>query len=276
MLPETSAPERNIDSIASEVMAVLGQGGQIPPFSARDGALTLADAYRVTAQLERARNARGETAVGRKIGFTNRMIWAEYGVYAPNWGYVTDRSVHTLDAKVALPLATFSQPRIEPEIVFGLAAAPTPDMDETAVAGCIDWVAHGYEIVQSIFPHWKFTPADSVACNAMHGALLIGPRHAFKPRAAEWRRELATFDVELYRNGVLADRGNAANVLGSPITALHHLVGLLASDRANPPLKAGEIVSTGTLTRALPIAPGEVWHTQLSGIPLEGIKLGFA
>jgi 2-oxo-3-hexenedioate decarboxylase len=276
MLQDTNVRPRNIDGIDAEVLAVLGSGRQIAPFSATDRGLTLADAYRVSARLERARNARGEKALGRKIGFTNRTIWAEYGVFAPIWGYVTDRSVHALEATAKLPLAGFAEPRIEPEIVFGLAAAPEPGMDEAAIAGCIGWVAHGYEIVQSIFPQWKFAPADTVAANALHAALVIGPRHEFKPRAGEWLRELATFDIELYRNGTLADRGNAANVLDSPVSALRHLVGLLADDGDNPPLKAGEIVSTGTLTRALPVAPGEVWHTRLSGIPLAGITLEFA
>jgi 2-oxo-3-hexenedioate decarboxylase len=144
-----------------------------------------------------------------------------------------------------------------------------------ALAGCIDWVAHGFEIVQSLFPGWKFAPADTVACNALHGALVVGPRHPFKPRAAEWRRELPAFEIELYRNGEFADHGSGANVLDSPLSALHHLVGLLANDPVNPPLAAGEIVSTGTLTRALPVAPGETWRTRLCGIPLEGIELRF-
>jgi 2-oxo-3-hexenedioate decarboxylase len=264
----------NIDAIAAEVFATLGSGRQITPFSARPGGLSMPDAWRVTAAVERMRQARGEKPVGRKIGFTNRTIWPEYGVYAPNWGYVTDRSVSDLNGP--LPLAAFVEPKIEPEIVFGLSAAPTPDMDEATLMGCIGWVAHGYEIVQSIFPRWKFKPEDTVACNAMHGALLIGERHAFKPRAEQWRRELASFTIDLCRNGELADRGSGANVLDSPLLALRHLVGLLASDPDNPPLKAGEIVSTGTLTRALPVAAGEVWHTQLSGIPLAGIKLRFA
>jgi 2-oxo-3-hexenedioate decarboxylase len=265
-----------VDTIATEVFAALGGTRQIAPFSSRPRGLALDDAYRVTAALETKRKARGETAVGRKIGFTNRTIWAEYGVNAPNWGYITDRSVRALSTASTLPLAPFAEPRIEPEIVFGLARAPAPDMDERALSACIDWIAHGYEIVQSIFPQWKFALADTVACNGMHGALLIGPRHPFAPRAEEWRHELANFDIALYRNGALADRGQAANVLGSPLTALRHLVGLLAADSVNPPLKAGEIVSTGTLTRALPVAPGETWHTELSGIPLDGIRLAFA
>jgi len=109
----------------------------------------------------------------------------------------------------------------------------------------------------------------------LHGALLIGPRQPFRPRAAAWERELAAFEIDLYCNGALADRGCAANVLGGPLSALRHLVGLLAHDPVNPPLKAGEIVTTGTLTRALPVAPSENWHTQLSGIALDGIRLQF-
>jgi 2-oxo-3-hexenedioate decarboxylase len=263
-----------IDAIAAEIFATLGSGRQITPFSARPGELTNAEAYRVTAAVERLREARGEKPVGRKIGFTNRIIWPEYGVDAPNWGYVTDRTTQYLSA-AAVPLDDFAEPKVEPEIVFGLSAAPSPDMDETALMDCIDWVAHGYEIVQSIFPGWKFKPEDTVACNAMHGALLIGERHAFKPRAAEWRRELQAFEIDLCRNGVLADSGRGANVLESPLLALRHLVGLLADDPVNPPLKTGEVVSTGTLTRALPVAPGETWHTEVRGIPLAGERLVF-
>ena len=263
----------DVDAIAAEVLAALDAPRQIAPFSARAKGLTQEDAYRVTARLAALRKARGETPVGRKIGFTNRTIWPEYGVYAPNWGYVTDRSVRDLKGPVSL--AVFLEPKIEPEIVFGLGAAPAPDMDEAALMGCVDWIAHGYEIVQSIFPHWKFKPEDTVACNAMHGALLIGERHPFKPRAEQWRRELAAFTIDLYCDGVLADSGRGANVLDSPLLALHHLVGLLADDPVNPPLRAGEIVSTGTLTRALPIAPGETWYTQLRGIALAGERLAF-
>ena len=51
---------------------------------------------------------------------------------------------------------------------------------------------------------------------------------------------------------------------------------LLAKDRDNPPLAAGEIVTTGTLTKALPVAPGETWTTQLSGVALDGISVRFA
>ncbi len=66
---------------------------------------------------------------------------------------------------------------------------------------------------------------------------------------------------------------SGANVLDGPLSALRHLVGLVMDDPSSPKLSAGEIVSTGTLTRAMPIAPGERWSTKLSGIQLSGIAV---
>jgi 2-oxo-3-hexenedioate decarboxylase len=200
-------------------------------------------------------------------------MWKEYGVGAPNWGYVYDRTIH--DLSVPLPLAPYSEPKIEPEIMFGLAAPPSPGMDDAALLACIGWVAHGFEIVQSIFPGWKFSLPDCTAANAMHGALLIGPRHDIGTRSAEWLRTLTDFEIELHCNGKLMDRGCGSNVLEGPLSALRHLVELLARDPHNPALTAGEIVSTGTLTRALPVQAGEVWSTTLKGIALEGVSLEF-
>jgi 2-oxo-3-hexenedioate decarboxylase len=64
-------------------------------------------------------------------------------------------------------------------------------------------------------------------------------------------------------------------VLGSPLLALRHLVQLLAGDLQNPPLGAGELVSTGTLTLAMPARAGQTWTTKVQGIPLEEIELRF-
>jgi 2-oxo-3-hexenedioate decarboxylase len=139
----------DIQEIAKEVFAVLGTGRQVAPFSARRPDFTLEDAYRVAAAVRAQRETRGERPVGRKIGFTNRTIWAEYNVHAPMWGYLYDRTVRDLPkGSMGASLRALAEPRIEPEIVFGLAAAPTPGMNERALLGCIDWVAHGFEIVQ--------------------------------------------------------------------------------------------------------------------------------
>jgi 2-keto-4-pentenoate hydratase len=270
----TRTHSTTLHKIAAEAFAAFNSGGRhVQSFSARYPALTLDDAYRVTALASGMRVAKGWKPVGRKIGFTNRRLWDEYGVRAPVWGYVYDRTMH--DLAVPLPLAPYSGAKIEPEIMFGLAKAPSPGMDDRALLSCIAWVSHGIEIVQSIFPDWKFSPADSVVADGMHAALLVGQRHEIGARAEEWLRTLPNFEVELYCDGQLMDRGHASNVLEGPLSAVRHLVDLLARDPDNPPLAAGEIVSTGTLTRALPVKPGETWTAKLKGIALEDVTLTF-
>ena len=266
--------EATIRKIADEAFTALNSGGRhVLPFSTRYPAFSLSDAYRVTALANDMRVAQRYKPLGRKIGFTNRRMWDEYGVRAPNWGYVYDRTMH--DLAVPLPLAPYTEPKIEPEIMFGLATAPSPGMDDAALLSCIAWVAHGWELVQSIFPGWKFSLPDCTAANAMHGALLVGPRHEIGTDADEWLRTLRQFEVELYCDGKLMERGYGSNVLEGPLSAVRYLVELLARDPDNPPLAAGEIISTGTLTRAFPVKAGETWTTTLKGINLEGVSLLF-
>ncbi len=274
-----STTEAAVDTraIADEAFAVLGTGRQITPFSSRFRGFALDDAYEVAAAVRAMREARGETPIGRKIGFTNRTIWEEYDVSAPMWGYVYDATVHDLAAAGdGFPLAGLAEPQIEPEIVFGFAAAPDPDMDEAAILSCVEWLAHGFELVQSIFPGWKSQLPDTVAAYGLHGALLIGPRHAVAPDRERWLKSLAAFEIALSRDGEVVDRGRSANVLGGPLSALKHLVAVLAADRSNPPVAAGEIVTTGTLTRAFRVAAGQSWRTVPSGVGLDGIAIRFA
>jgi 2-oxo-3-hexenedioate decarboxylase len=172
----------NLQDIAKEVLEVLGTGRQLDPFSKVYPDFALKDAYNVTAAVRAEREARGERPIGRKIGFTNRTIWAEYGVYAPIWGYVYDGTVRELTSEpLQASLKGLAEPRIEPEIMFGLAAPPEPGMDEHALIRCIDWIAHGFEIVQSIFPNWSFQAAtrspDTACMDDCLSDRVIRPRH---------------------------------------------------------------------------------------------------
>ena len=267
--------QTEVEAVAQEVITSLSNHTQIPTFSSRPGGLTLAQAYRVTPLLRAAFEGRGERITGRKIGFTNRQMWKAFGVESPIWGYTTSRTTHELADMQVMSLNDLSEPRIEPEIMFGLSAEPAPSMSDSALVDCIEWVALGYEIVQSIFPNWKFAAADTVAANGVHRALLIGKRYAVAPRQTDWKRELATFEVELYCDSRLMQRGEGSLVLDSPLAALRHLIELLASDPHNPPLRSGEIISTGTLTLAMSVKLGERWTTTVTGIPLEEVTIRF-
>ena len=70
------------------------------------------------------------------------------------------------------------------------------------------------------------------------------------------------------------DRGGGINVLGSPLSALRHFVeGLHAVSGER--LRAGDVVTTGTVTRAFPVKAGERWSTEIAGLPLPGLAIDF-
>jgi 2-oxo-3-hexenedioate decarboxylase len=270
--------ESKVEEIAARILAASDAVRSIPPITDGIPEFDLADAYRVSAAITRTRIARGERPVGWKIGFTNRTIWDEYGVHAPIWGPVYDTTATAVSpsATIDAPLAGLSEPRIEPEIVFRIAAPPDPAMDDRALFGCIDGITHGFEIVQSVFPGWRFKAADTVAAFALHARLYHGAFAA--PSEGEgadgWIERLGAFEIVLSRDGAFVDRGQGANVLGSPLAALGHFVRGL--DRVSGEhLKPGDVVTTGTVTRAFPVSAGETWQSEIVGLPLQGLTIRF-
>jgi 2-keto-4-pentenoate hydratase len=266
----------DLDSIATELLDALDRNAWIAPITAREPGFDVDAAYRVGAELLRRRSARGERPIGRKIGFTNRTIWPEYGVYTPIWAHVYDRTTTFLsDSPARLAIGHLAQPRIEPEIVLHFHRAPPLTIDEVALLDCLDWIAHGYEIVQSPFPDWKFQAADTIAAFGLHGALLVGPPRPVA-ELPDLVASLRRFTISLARNGEVQAQGGGANVLDSPLLAAAHLLSLLQQQPHLEPLRAGEIVTTGTLTAALAIGPGETWSTALSGLDLPGLRVEFS
>jgi 2-oxo-3-hexenedioate decarboxylase len=266
---------KNVGPIADEILAAIDKPSQIATFTERDPSFRIEHAHATLAALCKKRTARGERQVGRKIGFTNRGIWDEYKVYAPIWGNMYDTTVSELSVSPSIAAARFSEPRIEPEIVFKLAKDVGPRMDEAALLDAIEWTTHGFEIVQSVFPGWKFKGVDCFAAEGLHGALLLGPPRKVAALGTDPMQALIDFNVTLSRNGKIMDSGRGANALDSPLSALRHLVDVLDMDPFNPPLRAGEIITTGTLTRAFPVAAGETWSTTIDGIALEGVTVTF-
>lgn len=267
---------RRVDQIAREVLDILGTGRQIATFSSRYPAYDLVEAYDVAARVRDVRRARGETPIGRKIGFTNRAVWGGYGISGPIWNYMFDSTVHDLAATDAVfALARLSEPRIEPEIVLHLASVPRPEMDEAELIECVDWIAHGFEIVSSIFPGWAFTAADAVAAYGVHSALLLGDRHSISGNRRRWAEKISNFTVEMNSDDGITRHGRAQNVLGGPLKALRFLVEELARHPRSEPLAPGELVTTGTLTEAMPAVVDQSWSTDLGGIDIQGQRVSF-
>ena len=264
-----------VAALAAEIIALDDAPREVAPFSERYAGLTPEEGYAAARRLHEHRLARGWKPLGRKIGFTNRALWPRYGVYEPMWGHVYDRTVvASHDGRATVPLAGLVQPRIEPEVLFKLKAAPPRTKNPERLLASIEWIAHSIEVVQCYHPAWKLRIADCTAANGLHGRLVVGTPVPVDelPGLAE---TLPQLEVTLAKAGTVIDRGVGANVLGSPVNALAFLVEVLAKQVGAPPLAPGEIVSTGVLTDAHPVKPGDTWSTSFSGLPLPGLEVSF-
>ena len=67
-----------------------------------------------------------------------------------------------------------------------------------------------------------------------------------------------------------------ANVLGSPGLALGFLARTVAGQPRFDPPAAGEIITTGTVTNAWPVAPGERWTSDYGALDIRGLSISFA
>ncbi|MGD9952839.1 MAG: 2-keto-4-pentenoate hydratase [Burkholderiales bacterium] len=268
--------DATVKQVSEELIELAASGHTAAPFSARFEKLDAERGYRAMRRLHDHRLTIGWKPVGRKIGFTNRTIWPRYGVEQPIWGYVYEQTlIRAKKDKAEVPLEGLAQPRIEPEICFGLKAPPPRSHDPHAILAAVEWVAHSIEIVQSFYPGWKFALPDCTAANGLHGRLVLGTP---VPAAdiPDLEALLPAARVVLKRGARKVDEGAGANVLDSPAFALAHLVEVLALQPDFDQLHAEELVSTGTLTDAHPVKPGETWSTKIEGLPLPGLTVTFA
>jgi 2-oxo-3-hexenedioate decarboxylase len=266
----TGAP---LDTIAARLLAAYDAAALMPLPSAASEGLSWAEAFAVADRLRTLRLARGERQLGYKIGFTNRGIWDRYGVHTPIWGPVWDSTTALLDGTThTTSLAGLSQPRLEPEVAFGFSRTPRAGMTLAELAGCIDWVAHSFEIVHTHFEGWRFQAADCLADFALHGRLFVGPRVPAS-RFADLGAETAALQVSLHEGTRRVETGHATIVLDGPLNALRLWVDAMAEYTPTWPILPGQLVTTGTITDAWPLAPGQQWHTALSAPRLAGLHL---
>lgn len=213
-----------------------------------------ADALAISERVRALRIAAGETPVGYKVGFTNGAVRAQFAAEAPLAATVyreTLAAMPHIDARVLLG------PRIEPEIVVGFGSS-----------GEIAWAALGFEIVQSHVAGWEFGYFDAIADFGLHAALIIGER---RPLGARALAELTSMPVTLSRDGAVVERGAGSDVDGGAAGSLTWLREDLR--RAGRELLAGDIVSTGSMTRVPAIFAGESWTIETLGDALPALTI---
>ncbi len=264
------------DGLARKLLSAYETGQMVPTLPSAHNGFDLTAAYEVEAHLRRLREASGAAAVGRKVGYANRAMWRVFKLPTLVWAHMYDDTVHYRDgnsADLALPHARSL--KVEPEIVFGLKQPITLEgLDAAAALECTDWVAIGFEIIDCPYPDWKFQPADLVASFGLHAALVVGERVQVRAGlVATLVEELPRFKVRVSRNGEFVEEGSGKNCLASPALCLAELSAAVLRRSPGEALRAGEVVSSGTLTAGHLTGAGDTWTVEVNGLPLPTLTL---
>jgi 2-oxo-3-hexenedioate decarboxylase len=234
-------------------------------------------AYQTALSVRQLREDRGEQPKGFKIGFTNRSIWERYQVFEPIWGTVwnTTLSRANKEGECNVEISKLCQPRLEPELVFGMRNTPPANLTLQTLFESIEWMASGFEVVQSHAEDWKFKVADTITDSGLHAKLIIGNEVKVADVAKNGEalhNVLAGLSLELLQAGLSVEKGVASNVLDSPLMALLHFMKALRNCPGAPDVQPGDVITTGTWTDAWPLVSGQVWESRYDA-PLTGLKL---
>jgi 2-keto-4-pentenoate hydratase len=219
--------------------------------------------------------AAGARAVGRKIGLTNPAVQAQFGVDRPDFGVLFESMACAQGTPI--DAARTLQPKIEAEIAFVLAEDLTGAMIGPAeVAAATAYVVAALEIVDSRIAGWDIGIVDTIADNGSSGLFVLGDRrqelgHLDLAECAMTLRRVAGGSGGAGRSsgsggsgGEVVSTGTGASILGHPLAAVAWLAAAVRDHGS--PLRAGEVVLSGSLGPMVTVAPGDVFHADITGI----------
>lgn len=248
-----------IETLGDELYHALTHRQMIDPLTEREPDITVEDAYHISLRMVNRRVEAGETIIGKKIGVTSKAVQNMLNVHQPDFGYLTDRMVYGNGDEMPVS-ELLIQPRAEGEIAFMLKRDLFgPGVSNADVLRATEAVIPCFEIVDSRIRDWKIRIQDTVADNASCGLFVLGD-NAVDPRKVD----LATVGMVVEKNGELLSTGAGAAALGSPVNCVAWLANTLG--RFGIPLKAGEVILSGSLVPLEPIQAGDSMRVDIGGI----------
>lgn len=253
-------PERRAahEAAAERLLEAARQQHPCPPVRELLPDGDLDDGYEVQT-LVHARGSRGRRRVGRKIGLTSPAVQRQMQVDTPDFGVLFADMAYG-DSE-PIPFGDLLQPRVEAEVAFVLGAdLPEHEVTGPELIGAVEFVLPAIEVVDSRIADWDISIFDTVADNASSGLFVTGG----SPRRLQDIDDLRACEMTLVADGQVVSSGTGAACLGHPLNAVVWLANAVA--RRGEPLRAGELVLSGSLGPLAPVRPGEVYEAQISGL----------
>jgi 2-keto-4-pentenoate hydratase len=249
---------------AEQLLAAQRDGRPTAPVRGLIGNTDIDLAYRVQQRIIATRTSQGASIVGRKIGLTSEAVQRQVGVDRPDFGVLLDDM--QFDNGAVIPSGMLLQPRAEVEIAFVLSRDIEDDVDDAQLRASVAFASPAIEIVDSRVQDWDIVITDTVADNASSGAFVLGDARValseFEPREVTMR---------LLRDGEEVSTGVGAACLGDPLSALAWLA--QTAREFGAPLKAGDIVLSGSLGPLAAVGPGDTLQATIE--PLGAVTASF-
>ena len=210
---------------------------------------TIDDGYAVQTQF---RKLWPQAVTGWKVGATALPVQGLFKVTEPFYGPIFAPTLH--DSPAEPSAARYFHLTIESEFAFRLGRdmpARAGGYDRSEISAAFDTVLPALEIVGGRFEGLTTagTPSIIADCAGNEGLVLGKP-------TSSWREaDLIAQHVRLEVNGRIVGDGSGADVLGSPLNVLAFLVADMS--RRGISMTVGQVVSTGTCTGLVTVAPGE-------------------
>jgi 2-keto-4-pentenoate hydratase len=223
---------------------------------------TVDDGYEVQQRVLAVTRA-GQRQVGRKIGLTSPAVQQQMGVDTPDFG-VLFAEMAIGDAE-PVPATALLQPRIEAEVAFVLGRdLPDRPVIASDVLRATDFVVAAIYIVDSRIRDWAISIVDTVADNASSGMFVLGNT----PRRLDAIDDLRGSAMTLSSDDTWADEvlssGTGAACLGHPVNAVVWLANAVAA--GGVPLRAGEVILSGSLGPLVPVERGTTYIASIEGL----------
>jgi 2-keto-4-pentenoate hydratase len=237
--------------------AYASQEPTTPIVEAYPGAV-IDDAYAIQRLTVEEWQRRGLTIKGHKVGLASAAMQRQMGVRQPDYGHLMSDMFHL--EHLPIPEKAFIQPRIEPEVAFVLGRPLVgPGVTVADVVRAVEYVLPCLEVVDSRIRDWQISIVDTIADNASSGGVVLGSRVARLEDV-----DLRMMGCTLHVNGELVETGAGGAVLGSPLNAVAWLANTVGP--LGVTLEAGHVILPGSMTRAVPVGPGDTVVATMSGL----------
>jgi 2-keto-4-pentenoate hydratase len=257
--------ESRIKALAEMLLAAEMSRKPIAPLTESDRGITVDEAYRIQLRMMEVKKSGGQVVVGKKIGITSRAMQVMLGVNEPDYGHILHGVV--IPEGEMIRTAELIQPRIEGEIAFILKEdLRGPGVTLTDVIRGSEGVIPALEVIDSRIRDWKIKLPDTVADNASSARIVLGGK--ITPVMG---LDLRTVGMVLEKNGEVVATAAGAAVLGNPAQAVAWLANKLGAYKIA--MSKGEIILSGSLTAAIPVAAGDFIRADFG--PLGDVKIKF-